>query len=71
MPPLIDEGKCIACGKCADICSEDVFYDSKRGEVPLVTYPEECWHCNACVLDCPIDGAIRLRIPLPMMILYK
>ncbi len=24
--------------------------------------PEECWHCDSCVLDCPV-GAISLRIP--------
>ena len=71
MPPVIDKDLCIRCGKCGDICSEDVFYGSKEHETPLVAYPEECWHCNACVLDCPAEGAIRLRIPLPMMVVYK
>lgn len=71
MPPVIEEGKCIRCGKCVDICSEDVFFGSKKGEIPLVSYPEECWHCNACVLDCAVQGAISLRIPLPMMIVYR
>ena len=71
MPPVVDKNVCIACGKCADVCSEDVFYGTKKRQVPVVTYPDECWHCNACVLDCPKEGAIRLRIPLPMMLLYK
>ena len=71
MPPIINEEKCISCGKCYDICSEDVFFGSKKKEVPVITYPDECWHCNACVLDCPVEGAIILRIPLPMMIVYK
>ena len=71
MPPVIDPNKCKVCGKCADICSEDVFFGSRKGEVPIVRYPEECWHCNACVLDCPVEGAIRLRIPLPLMICFK
>lgn len=71
MPPVIDPNKCKACGKCADICSEDVFFGSRKGEVPTVSYLEECWHCNACVLDCPVEGAIRLRIPLPLMICFK
>jgi adenylylsulfate reductase subunit B len=70
MPPVIEEEKCIRCGKCVDICSEDVFFGSKEGETPLISYPEECWHCNACVLDCGVQGAISLRIPLPMMIVY-
>ena len=71
MPPVINEDKCTSCGKCVDICSEDVFFGSKKGEIPVVPYAEECWHCNACVLDCPVEGAIRLRISLPAMVCYK
>ncbi len=71
MPPVINKDECISCGKCADVCSEDVFFGSTDGEIPSVTYPDECWHCYACVLDCPVEGAIKLRIPLPMMIVYK
>jgi adenylylsulfate reductase, subunit B len=37
----------------------------------LVTYPDECWHCSSCVLDCPAEGAISLRVPFPMMMTYK
>ena len=69
MPPVINKDNCTKCGKCAAICPQDVFFDSKEKEVPVVSYPEECWHCNACVLDCPVEGAIRLRIPFPMMMM--
>ncbi len=71
MPAVIDKELCIGCGSCVDVCQSDVFHGSKEGEVPSVTYPEECWHCNACVFVCPAEGAVRLRIPLPMMILYQ
>ena len=71
MPPVINQDECIRCGTCCDNCSEDVFYGSKENEIPEVAYPGECWHCSACVLDCPVEGAINLRIPLPMMIGYK
>lgn len=71
MPPVIEKEKCIQCGKCVDICTEDVFFGSEEKKMPVVAYPEECWHCNACVDTCPEKGAIRLRIPLPMMICYK
>ena len=70
MPPVIDENKCCACGVCVDNCPQDVFFGSEKKKTPRISYPEECWHCNACVLDCPITGAIRLRIPLPMLITY-
>ncbi len=71
MPPIVDSSLCKKCGKCVDICLGDVFYDSKKGEVPVVTYPEECWHEASCIDVCPVEGAIRLRIPLPMMLSYK
>lgn len=71
MPPIIDRNKCKACDKCVDICSEDVLYGSKKREVPTVTYPEECWHCNLCVEVCPVPDAIKLRIPLPSLLVYK
>lgn len=71
MPPVIDNERCTICGTCVDVCPMDVFFGSKEREVPVIGYPEECWHCNACVLECPVEGTIRLRIPLPAMVLYK
>ena len=71
MPPILDEDECTACGNCVDVCPQDVFFDSMAGEVAVITYPEECWHCDACFLNCPVEGALRLRIPLTAMILYK
>jgi len=70
MPPILEKDRCTACGHCVDICPMDVFYGSGKNDVPVMTYPEECWHCNACVMECPAD-AIRLRIPLPATVLFK
>lgn len=69
MPPIINKENCIGCGICAEICPCDVIHMAAGEEIPEVTYPEECWHCNACVLDCAVE-AIRLRVPLPAMMLY-
>jgi adenylylsulfate reductase, subunit B len=69
MPPILDKKKCNACGTCADICPTNVFRAMGKGVSPLVKYPEECWHCNACVLDCA-QSAIKLRLPLPAMMLH-
>ena len=68
MPPVINRNQCSRCGTCVDICNFDVYFGSRENEVPNVTYPEECWHCNACVLDCP-ENAISLRIPLTAMLM--
>ena len=75
MPPVIDDDKCIACGTCADLCAEDVFFGTKgfgkvEGERPVVTHPEACYHCYLCVKECP-SGAITLRIPLTMTVPFK
>ncbi len=70
MPPIIDENKCTGCGICVEVCSFDVYFDSEKKKIPTITYPDECWHCNSCVLDCP-EKAISLRIPLNAMLLCK
>ena len=69
MPPIVDTQKCKPCGLCAQICPTDVFARVNPKAVPEIRYPEECWHCNSCVLDCP-QSAITLRIPLPAMMLH-
>ena len=70
MPPVIDKGKCKKCSKCVDICTEDVYFETPKGNFPVITYPEACWYCNCCVSECP-EGAIRLRIPLNMTLVHK
>ncbi len=69
MPPIIDKKKCIGCNTCAEICPVDVIRKVGAKEVPDIRYPDECWHCNSCVLDCP-EKAISLRIPLHTQLVY-
>jgi adenylylsulfate reductase subunit B len=70
MPPVIDATKCTRCAACVDVCAEDVYFGSTESEVPKITYPDFCFHCNCCVEECPVN-AITLRIPLPQMLLYR
>lgn len=70
MPPIIDHEKCTGCGTCAKICNSQIFVHApQKDKVPFIKFPDECWHCDSCVLDCP-SGAISLRIPLPFMMLH-
>jgi adenylylsulfate reductase subunit B len=68
MPPVIDKKLCDFCGFCYDVCPQDVFqFEKKRKEAPAVSYPQECWYCGACVVDCP-KTAVSLTLPLPLHI---
>jgi len=69
MPPVINKEKCSGCNICAEICPLDVIKKTGKGETPDIRYPDECWHCNSCVLDCP-EKAMSLRIPLTTGLLY-
>jgi len=62
MPPVFNE-KCARCFKCVDVCPGDVLREGLDG--PVVAYPDECWHCGACLMDCP-SGAIKIILPLPL-----
>ena len=63
MPPVIDHELCIKCGKCIEVCPVDVYYGSKEGEYPSVSYGEDCFFCGSCIPECPND-AIEFRYPL-------
>ena len=52
--PTVDAARCIACGKCAEVCEFNAIAMLKK---PLV-FPELCHGCGACALVCPV-GAIR------------
>lgn len=70
MPPEIDETKCIKCGACVDVCTEDVYFGSRKKKIPSIAYADFCFHCNCCVEHCP-SKALSLRIPLPLLLLFR
>lgn len=56
--PVIDENKCIYCGKCADYCSYNAIFFVK--EVRIIRVMDELCHgCGACFVACEPYGAIR------------
>ncbi|GAA0719399.1 hypothetical protein GCM10008905_07410 [Clostridium malenominatum] len=64
-PIIYNKDKCIGCNRCVDICQVDILIPNpERGKSPIVAYPGECWYCGCCVMECPIEGAIKLRHPL-------
>lgn len=64
-PIVYDDSKCIGCNTCAQMCQCDVLLPStEKGRHPIVVWPGECYYCGACVMSCPVEGAIRLEHPL-------
>jgi adenylylsulfate reductase subunit B len=64
MPVKIDYDLCVNCKECYDLCPHEVYtYDEKQNRV-LVSYPEDCGYEGICVLECPVEGAIVITLPL-------
>ena len=63
--PLHFNGEiCIRCLRCVEACQIDVIVPGEKGAPPRVLWPGECWYCGACVMECPVPGAVVLRHPL-------
>ena len=56
----IDEGKCVKCGICAEVCPR-VIIEFEEGEIPRGREGAEemCIHCGHCVAVCP-HGALSV-----------
>lgn len=64
-PIRYDRDKCIGCNRCVEICQVDLLVpNAEKGKHPIVMFPDECWYCGCCVMECPVEGAITLRHPL-------
>jgi NAD-dependent dihydropyrimidine dehydrogenase PreA subunit len=57
MPPKVDESKCIGCGRCVDVCLNNVL--ELINGVSHVEHPEKCEGCGLCEAVCPQE-AIKL-----------
>jgi NAD-dependent dihydropyrimidine dehydrogenase PreA subunit len=62
-PIVFNEELCISCNRCVDACPIDLMLPAEKGGTPTAAYPDECWYCGSCVVECP-TGAIRLQHPL-------
>lgn len=64
-PLKYDDSLCIGCNRCAEVCQCDILLPSmEKGKHPIVMYPGECYYCGACVMVCPVPGAVKLQHPL-------
>lgn len=68
MPPKINSELCNGCRRCYETCPLDVLGFDEDRKVAVVLYPEECWHCGVCELECS-EGAVDVTLPLKMRLL--
>ena len=73
MPPVINIKKCRCTGKagasapCIYMCPGNCLHLDEKKQIPVVVYPEECWHCGNCRLSCP-ENAITLVLSTSMLL---
>lgn len=57
MVPVLDESKCIKCGKCAEVCKSGAIVFVKN-KFPIF-FEEQCSGCTACEKICPMGAISR------------
>jgi NAD-dependent dihydropyrimidine dehydrogenase PreA subunit len=50
----IDLSCCTRCGLCAEFCPGHVLALDRDGQ-PFERYPEDCWYCGVCQVECPAE----------------
>jgi NAD-dependent dihydropyrimidine dehydrogenase PreA subunit len=61
---LVNDDLCVGCKQCYEICPLDIFAFDPETKRPIVAYPQDCWYCGACIYECPVDGTLRMELPL-------
>ncbi len=51
MSIVINKDRCIACGKCQEVCPGNLLKADKEKKA-FIKYPAECWGCTACIKEC-------------------
>ena len=64
MPVKINYHRCNGCKACYNHCPSDLFGWDEEQDLPYIAYPDECWHCGICKMECPVEKAIELTLPL-------
>lgn len=53
MSIIIDENKCIGCGRCESICPGNLINMTELKKA-YMKYPKDCWGCTSCMKECSV-----------------
>ncbi len=56
-----NQESCTGCGACVKYCPGHVLEMGPEG-IPYERYPDDCWYCGVCQVECPQD-CITLLFP--------
>ena len=57
MSIIIDQGKCIGCRRCHDVCPGTLIKINENKKA-FIKYPKDCWGCTSCIKECPVHAII-------------
>ena len=49
-----EDGKCVGCGRCTEVCPHGVF--DMDGRKARIVVKDMCMECGACALNCPASA---------------
>lgn len=55
MSIIIDQGKCIGCRRCHDVCPGTLIKINENKKA-FIKYPKDCWGCTSCIKECPVHA---------------
>ena len=68
MIPIVDQEKCSACGKCAEVCAFNAISVVQK---KVMVFPEVCHGCGNCLLNCPDDAISEELYPTGLIEMGK
>ncbi len=60
---IIDDQKCLLCGRCVATCPASLFVQATAGESPDVAPTDLCIACGHCLAVCPTDAITHDAFP--------
>jgi len=63
MDIVVDNKRCVRCGRCVKVCPSMVFGQEKAGADVRVVAPENCIVCGHCVAACPAAAVAHSEFP--------